>query len=343
MATFNPFASDAFSLVNMTEAINLIPNQYGKINQMGLFREIGISSTVALIERRNGSLNLIPSTQWGGPPAVNTSGKRDIVAVPVPHIPVVDVVLPSDVQGVRAFGTESQLETVANLVAQKQEDMSGKLDITLEYLRMGALKGIVVDGDGTTVLVNLFTTFGVTQQVINFQLSSSTLDVKMSVQGVSRYFEDNLNGEIMSEVLVLCSGGFWDSLTSHPNVIAAYQYWVNQNNNTNLMRDDLRMAGFVYQGVRFVEYRGKASLPGSGGTVNFVPPNEAIAIPFGTRDMFRTYFAPANFNETVNTIGLKKYSKKSEREMGQGWSLWSESNPLAITTRPDLLVKITKS
>lgn len=224
MPTFNPFASDAFSLVNMTQAINQFPNNYGKINQMGIFTDVGIRSTVALIERRNGVLNLIPSTPWGGPPAVNTSGKRDIVSVPVPHIPVTDIVLPSDVQGIRAFGTESELETIENLIAQKLEEMSRKHDITLEYLRMGALKGQVIDGDGTTVLVNLFTAFGVTQKVINIALSNATLDVKTAVQGISRYFEDTLMGETMTEVLVLCSPEYWDALTSHPNVVLAYQY-----------------------------------------------------------------------------------------------------------------------
>lgn len=341
MATFNPFASDAYSLVNMTTAINLFPNNYGKINQMGIFSTEGIRSNVALVERRNGVLNLIPSTPWGGPPAVNTTGKREVISVPVPHIPVVDTVLPSDVAGIRAFGTESTLDTIDNQISMKLESMSNKHDITLEYLRMGALKGQVIDGDGTTVLVNLFTQFTVTQKVINIALSNAALDVKTAVQGISRYLEDTLNGETMTETLVLASPEYWDALTSHPNVVLAYQYWVNQQNN--IIRDDMRTIGFVYQGVRFVEYRGQASLPGGAGTVKFVPANEAIAFPLGTQNVFKTYFAPANFNETVNTVGLPKYAKQQERRMGQGWDLWTESNPLPIVTRPDLIIRLTKS
>jgi hypothetical protein len=337
----NPFASDAYSLVSMTEAINVFPNNYGKINQLGIFSNQGITSNVALVERRNGILNLIPSTPWGGPPAVNTSGKREVISVPVPHIPVVDVVLPSDVQGVRAFGTENVMETIDNMISQKLADMSRKHDVTLEYLRMGALKGQVIDGDGTTVLVNLFTQFNVTQKVINMALSNSALDVKTGVQGISRYFEDTLQGETMTGTLVLCSPEYWDALTSHPNVVLAYQYWVNTQNN--IIRDDMRMMGFVYQGITFVEYRGQASLPAGGGTVKFVPANEAIALPLGTSNVFKTFYAPANFNETVNTVGLPKYAKQEERRMGQGWDLWTESNPLPIATRPDLIARLTKS
>lgn len=341
MPTVNPFTSDAYSLVALTEAINIFPNNYGKINQMGIFSNTGIRSNVALVERKNGVLNLIPSTPWGGPPSVNTSGKREMISVPVPHIPVIDKVLPNDVQGVRAFGSESQLETIDNMIAEKLQNMSNKHDITLEYLRMGALKGQVIDGDGTTVLVNLFTAFNVTQKVINLQLTSSSLDVKTAIQGISRYFEDQLQGETMSYVLVLCSPEYWDALTSHPNTVLAYQYWMNQQNN--IIRDDLRAPGFTYQGVVFMEYRGQASLPSGGNPVKFVPANEAIAIPIGTQNVFKTYFAPANFNETVNTVGRPKYAKQEEARMGQGWDLWTESNPLPIVTRPDLIVRLTKS
>lgn len=335
----NPFASDAFSLVNMTESINTFPNMYGAVQKLGIFSDKGITTNTALVERRNGVLNLLPSVPLGGPPNVNTFGKRDMISVPVPHFPVIDVVLPSDVQGIRAFGTENVLETQTNLIASKLQNMSRKHDITLEFLRVGALRGIVLDGDGTTTLVNLFTQFNVTQKVIDTVLTSSTLNVQKSVQDISRYFEDNLNGETMTEIVALCSGGFWDAFTSHPNVILAYQYWMNQQ---NIIRDDLRQTGFVFQGVRFVEYRGKAS-NAAGSTVNFIPTNEAIAFPIGTSNMYHTYYGPANFNETVNTVGLPKYAKQEERRMGQGWDLWTESNPLPIVTRPDLLVKLTKS
>jgi len=216
--------------------------------------------------------------------------------------------------------------------------MSRKHDITLEYLRMGALKGIVVDGDGSTVLVNLFTAFNVTQKVINIAFGTTTTDIQGAVTGIKRYFDDTLHGETMDSIIVLCSGGYWDALISHPKVVAAYTYYMNQNSP---LRDDLRVDGFTFMGVTFVEYRGVASLPSGCGVVKFIPDNEAIAFPLGTQDMFKTYFAPAGFNETVNTLGLPKYAKQEERRMGQGWDIWTESNPLPIVTRPDLIVRLT--
>jgi hypothetical protein len=338
--SFNPFASDAYSLVNMTTAFNIYPNQYGLVSKMNIFNDQPLMTKTALIERRNNVLNLIPSTQWGGPPPVNTSAKRDVVSFPVPHIPVVDSVLPSDVNGIRAFGSGSTLDTIDDRMALKLQEMGRKLDITVEFLRVGALRGLVVDGDGATTLANLFTVFGVTQQVINFPFSTTTTQTLTAVQNLSRYFEDNLKGETMDEVIVLCSGTWWDAFITHPNVVIAYQYFLN---NQNILRDDFRKIGFVYQGVRFIEYRGHASLP-SGTDVKFVPTDEAIAFPIGTSPQFaQTFFAPAEFNETVNTMGLPRYAKQAPRRMDQGWDIWTETNPLPIVNRPDLLVRITRS
>lgn len=333
---FNPFKNDAFSLVNMTEAINVFPNQYGKIGQMGLFRERGVTTQFVLIERRNGVLNLLPSTEVGAPPTVGRVGKRDIIPLTIPHIPHADVVLPSEVQGIRQFGTENTMSTVTDKVSEKLETMSRKHDITLEYLRMGALKGQVLDADGTTVLCDLYTEFGISQQVQHMALDSNSTEVATKTLDITRYIEDNLRGETSTGTIVLCSAAFWDAFTTHDAVKFAYQFWLNQ---PNVLRDDVRN-GFKFQDVTFVEYRGKASRP-DGTVVPFIADGEAHAFPLGTSDTFHTYFAPANFNETVNTVGIAKYAKQEERPMGRGWDLYTESNPLPVCLRPDLLVKLT--
>jgi hypothetical protein len=66
----------------------------------------------------------------------------------IPHIPHDDVVLPEEVQGIRAFGSETEMETVAGVMARHLETMRNKHAITLEHLRMGALKGVILDADG---------------------------------------------------------------------------------------------------------------------------------------------------------------------------------------------------
>ena len=54
----------------------------------------------------------------------------------------------------------------------------------------------------------------------------------------------------------------------------------------------------------------------------------------------RTVYAPADYIETVNTIGLPRYAKQAtDQEFGRWVKLHTQSNPLPICTRPKTLIK----
>ena len=110
-----------------------------------------------------------------------------------------------------------------------------------------------------------------------------------------------------------------------------------------MLINDVRY-GFTYAGVTFEEYRGQAAyLQANGelGTRRFIAPGEAHAFPLGTVDTFGTYFAPADFNETVNTLGQPLYAKQAPRQFDRGTDLHTQSNPLPMCHRPGVLVKLT--
>lgn len=53
--------------------------------------------------------------------------------------------------------------------------------------------------------------------------------------------------------------------------------------------------------------------------------------------------APADFNETVNTLGQPLYAKQDSRKFERGTDLHTQSNPLPMCHRPGVLVKLTMS
>jgi hypothetical protein len=330
------FNSSAFNAVSLTIGINKIPNKYGRLQSMGLFNESGVTTRTVVVEERNGVLNLLPTQPVGSPGTVGTEGRRKVRSFVVPHIPHDDVVLPEEVQNLRAFGSENALESVSSMMAQKMATMRAKHDITLEFMRMGALKGIVIDGGGVT-LWNLYTEFGITAKEINFALTTSSTEVLSKVLEGKRHIEDNLKGEMMTGVHCLCSSGFYDALTTHATVKEAYKYYMQRQN----VSGDFR-SGFEYGGVVFEEYRGTSTSP-DGTARPFITANEAHMFPVGTTQTFQTYFAPADFNEAANTPGLAVYAKQEPRKFGRGWDLHTQSNPLPLCLRPELLVKCTKS
>ncbi len=336
MPSMDIFHSNAFSTVSLTDAINVVPNSFGRLQQMNLFPASGVRTTLVALERKNGILNLLPVSERGAPPTVGATAKRDLRYFKINHIGHDDSVLADDVQNVRSFGSEDQLQSVQELVNEKLETMALKHDITLEYHRWGALKGILLDADGSTLL-NMFTEFGISQETQNFALTTSATDVGAKFRALKRYFELNSQGQVYSGIHVMASSGFFESFIQHPEVEKFYLAFMNAKTLDNDYR-----TGFSFQGVTIEEQNGTAT-DIAGNARAFVTANEAIAFPVGAPGLFKTHFAPAPFIETVNTVGLPRYAKQERMKFDMGIDIHTESNPLPICNRPHLLVKLTRS
>ena len=220
----NPFDHPSFEMASLTASINILPNSYGKLEAMNLFPQKSVRTRNIAVEEMNGVLNLLPTQIPGGNATVGTRGKRKMRSFTIPHIPHDDVVLPEEVQGIRAFGSESELESIQNVMNDHLQAMRNKHAITLEHLRMGALKGNILDADGST-LYNLYNEFEITPKTVNFALGTAGTDVKKKCLEVVRHIEDNLCGEFMTGVHCLVSPEFFDALTSHSKVKEAYERW----------------------------------------------------------------------------------------------------------------------
>jgi hypothetical protein len=95
----NPFDNPGFSMASLTTAINLIPNRYGRIEQLGLFPAKPVRTRQIIVEEYAGRLNLPATRAPGSPGTVGERGKRNLRSFVIPHIPHDDVVLPEEVQG----------------------------------------------------------------------------------------------------------------------------------------------------------------------------------------------------------------------------------------------------
>jgi hypothetical protein len=94
----------------------------------------------------------------------------------------------------------------------------------------------------------------------------------------------------------------------------------------------LSFGAFPFGGIMWDNYRGAV-----GGT-QFIDPVKAHLFPIGVPNLFRTYFAPADYIETVNTVGQPRYTKQYEMPNGKGIALDSQMNSLDICTRPGVLL-----
>ena len=343
------FNQDAFAASALTGAMAMVPNAYGRINQIGIFRQEPIATTTVTVVIENGVLTLLPTRPRGAPASFGTRGKQKPTAFVVPHIPHEDSVLATDVQNMLALGAGGTfgLETVLGFVNRKLITMRGKHAITLENLRMGALKGVITDSDGSTLL-DLFQAFGVTQQSFDFLLGTPGTDVLGKCQDVTGYMEDNLLGETMTGVHALASPEWFRKFVGHAKVTEAFKYY---QNGPQILREDVRK-GFTFGGINFEEYRGSSSYLQEDGTTTapqrFIPAGEVRFFPLGTTDTFVNYWAPPDFMDAVNTApniaDAEVFVAPLEpKRFGKGVDIHTESNPLPLVKRPALLVRGTTS
>ena len=321
--------ADLFTITSLTDAVNKLPAVPGKAGETGLFLEKGVTTTSVLIEQFEGRLSLVPAISRSEDPTPAKKGKRSRRTFSVPHLPVTAQLLPAEIQNIAAFGTDQPINGQASVINDKLQGMKASLEATREWQRIGAIAGQILDHDGS-VIYDLFNEFGISKKTDTIKLSDQKIDVRAALLKQKRFIELQAPHLIITGFKSFCGADFFDALTGHDAVKAAYANWQAAQDR---LGGDLRQ-GFVHGGIEFVEYNVQVS------GKDFVPSKVARIFPIA-QNMFRVYNAPANYNETVNTMGLPFYAKAEERKLGKGWDLEAQANPLAMCLCPEGLIELT--
>ncbi|NKI46391.1 major capsid protein [Pseudomonas fluorescens] len=323
MADIAIFEDDAFSVSSLTAAINEQEYLPGRISSLGLFREEGISTLTVQIEKDGDSLALVPSGERGTSGLVVGGTKRTLIPFNTVHLPERFTIKADEIQGIRAFGTRSELQAVQDVVNKRLAKARRQLDATHEFQRMGALNGQVLDADGKTVLLDIYKSFGVNRQKLPMGLNSPDTELRVKCGEALDMQEEALGSVTSSGSRAMCGKNFWNKLIVHKSVKETY---LNTMQAASL-RGDAREA-FEFGGIVWERYRGKVA------GVAFVHDDKALLIPEGVPDLYISSFAPADYMETVNTQGIPYYSKIEPLPFNKGVAGEAQSNPLHLCTRP---------
>ena len=320
---------DMFSIANLTAAVNKLPAIPGKVGAMGLFDEKGVNSTSVVIDEREGRLILVPNTSRNDDPAPVKGSKRQRKTFETLHLPVSRSLLPSQIQGIAAFGQENAAAPVATVINDNLQELKNSIEATREFQRVGALRGKLLDADGA-IISDLYKEFEVDQKKINVALGNKDTNVRKACLDAKRYSESKLGGVMVTGFRSLCGPGWLDAFVEHEKVKAAF---ANYQEAQDRLGGDVR-SGFTFGGIEFIEY--DVTVSGQ----RYIPSNVAQVFPVG-KGIFKMFNAPANYNETVNSVGLPFYSKAEERKLGKGWDVEAQANPLAMCLFPEALVELS--
>ena len=331
------FNNDAFSTTSLTDAINTITYVPGRIGELGLFNEESVDTTTIAIERKGDIIIVVPPSPRGGPGVTVAKPKADMLPLMIPHFEINDAVYAEEVQNVRAFGLPMQLETVARKVAQRQQMHVNSFGVTEEAARLGAVQGIITYADGSTL--NLFTSFGVSQlSEVAFDLSNASPTpgaLRKLCASIIRQVSTQLGGLPFSGLRAECGDAFFDDLLNFSEVRDTYKNW----NAAQILREayigpNRSVYGlFEFGGIIFENYRGSTGLNVQIDT------DHCAIFPEGVPGLFRTVYAPADYEDTVNTMGARLYNRQYPMANGKGRHFDVQMNAIQYCTRPKVLMK----
>ncbi|MBQ3059601.1 MAG: major capsid protein [Desulfovibrio sp.] len=330
MLNFTPFTA-----TEMTDAVNMLP--LAPMRFSGMFESKGVRTTEVAVELKYGRITLIADSERGAPPEHlgGRGQKREVKVLSCSHLAQADTLSPEDLQNVRAFGS-TELVSPASVVNDKMAVLKRNLLMTKEFHRLGAVKGIVLDADGRTVLHDLFETFGVRQIKSQVTFPATAADnanpILTAIVDAKRKAEAAMQGNPYSHFEAIMGSNFYDMLTSHALVRKYFEDWLARRQDFG--DNDYRRRGFTYGSVTFYEASEVV------GGLKLVDDNKAHLYPVGP-GIWKMYYAPADWMETVNTVGLPYYARMDEKSKGRGYDLEVQANPLTLCIYPEALVELT--
>jgi hypothetical protein len=282
----------------------------------------------------------VPQSPWGGVPTPNNTDARIARPFLAPHISLQDAIGPGEIQSVRAYAIGREPSTARMSVEamrnRKLQVMQLKLQATLEYHRIGALKGVVYDADGTTVISNLFTAFNVAQQTLNMALGTTTTNVLGKIRAAQRLSQTALGNDPYTGWRAVCGDTFFDQLIGHTKVEDKY---LNSADNRILRDSDLAYGAIAFGNVVWENYRGAV------GNVSFIEADKAYLFPTGVPGLFIQKNGPADWIDRVNQMpaspnGLPIEVRSFMKEDGKGINIEAQMNPLCLCTKPRAVIQL---
>lgn len=330
--------ANGFEVQDWTEEVNVVPNQWGTIGQMGIFSEESVAEHVVIFEEITSDGALIVDRVRGDRAQVGKDASRKLHSFQVPHFPYDDAISPQDLQGKRAYGSNG-VETLEAVRARKMERIRQNHAWTLEFARAQAITQGTVYSPSGTVNQNWNTEFGVARKTVDFVLGTPGTEVLAKIEEGISHIQDNTGGETVTGTVVLCSPEFFAKLIVHASVKTAYQYYAStqEPQRQRLGGANAIQRRFVHGGTEFVEMRD------SYAGQRLIPAGKAFMVPTGTQETFRTYFSPANRFGLVNTLGEQVYMFESSDLKGTKIEIESESNFVNALLRPQLVIEFNSS
>lgn len=213
---------------------------------------------------------------------------------------------------------DKQADAFAKIIGSKGGEIKNKFTATKEYMRLGAMTGVVKDGSGKTLF-----------KFKDENIAALNLTATTNPEAIFEEYEDNLVNEF----------GYspqFEMLADRTLVNGIWQYAVaNDLTGTNG-----RVKKVVNQGRTCIDYDGRIIRPITnvypdkfGNARKFFENGKGILVPIGT-DAFQEFYTHAEHMDAISGEPEEYFAKVTEKADGSGVDLIGESIAIPINTRP---------
>jgi hypothetical protein len=348
MATIDAFHADPVTMISLTDAVERNPFRPTGIGSLNLFDDKPIRTTALAVEQRQGQLVLIQTTPRGAPAVERVTEQRQARYFAVPRLRHGDTIRADEIQGVREFGSETEMMQLQSEVARRLAGPTGlqsNMEYTYEHMRLAAVQGILIDADGTQ-LYNWFNEFTIAPPAeVAFNLPAKTVgSLRPMCYGIKRSMARAAQGAFTTgtRVMGICGDTVWDELTTHPDVEKTFLNWEQAVALRSGVGFGIAPAAgsegmfdaMTFADIDWFNYRGS-----DDATTIGIATDRVKFFPRGAPGVFAQAWAPAENFTYANTLGRPQYVQPIfDMQRNEWWRIELSSYPLFICTRPEVLM-----
>ena len=330
LSVFQNPSFQAAELTNQISQIKPVPTLLGTLGEE-LFTTIRVRTRDVAIWRRDNIRRLVPISPIGAPPVQleRVGGKFDTFRTH--RMAKATTLYAEELQGVLQMPDMQAVQSMAEEVAQRSQAIRDDIELTHEHHRFGCLFGKTLDADGTTVINNWFTEWGITEPAAwNLHLDVPTTNIReIADQIVTDIRKKGLGAWVTgrTRVYALCGDQLFKNLINHPTVVETYMGYAAAAE----LRGPIPNV-FNYGGINWIRFEGETDYDLS------IPTNQCRFFPVGANEVFQRALAPAEFNPYINTLGQEIYAlNMPDTKRGAYVEVEQYSYPLYMCLRPEML------
>jgi hypothetical protein len=318
---------------DIVEKVDFNPSLLGTL---GLFEPIYSRSRTIAIAERDRTLTLIPTSETGAPPVELVPQGSKLKKWDAVRLAKGSTIYAIELAGVAALPFDMQTKDIAQEVTDRSGSILEDLELTWEHMRFGAIQGKVMDANGTTVLFDWYTEWGIAEpDEVDFELDDANTDVRKKCRDIKRDMQVAGKGiwTPSTRVVALAGNEFFDLIVNHPQIKETKL----GNERAPMLEDIEGFSSIEIEGITFINYRGT-----DDDTTIAIGSEKARFFPAGARGAFKVGWAPASeFKPYLNQKGREYYALLLEDKSGRDeWDrIEIYSYPLFICTRPEMLLR----